>query len=295
MVTSQEKQLLETNWTTYEVENYYIHRWQTNASTLRLFDWEIYKKNYEKSRPSQQNYIIKMMTGWLPVYHHLNKMENTTRKCSLCNNSETIAHLFQCQHREKWRQQFLTQLNTQLLTLHTSTPFVQQLQQHLSQIFTNHHDFEHFKHFTIFAGFLPIDWKHQAISSTPTQTNTSQKQQKWALQFSAWITARGHELWCYRNNQLYDKDGSQSHMDRVLNNKIHQLYELKHAVGYHDQDMFSQPIEERLSLSEKQKMRWIEQTTKTMKVSMADYEHKQTTGQRDIRQFFSAKTTNQNI
>ena len=81
----------------------------------------------------------------------------------------------------------------------------------------------------------------------------------------------------------------------MLNNKIHQLYDLKHSIGYHDQNMFSQLIDEQLSLSEKQKMRWIEQTTKTMKVSMAKYENKQTTGQRDIRQFFSAKDTKQNI
>jgi len=78
VITSQEKQVLETNWTTYELETYYIQRWQTTATTITQFDWNIYTKNYDRARPTQQTYILKMMTGWLPVFHHLNKME--TRK-----------------------------------------------------------------------------------------------------------------------------------------------------------------------------------------------------------------------
>ena len=79
----------------------------------------------------------------------------------------------------------------------------------------------------------------------------------------------------------------------MLNNKIRQLYELKDSIGYHDQEIFTQPIEERMKLTENQKMRWIEQTTKTMKVSMAEFEEKQKTGQQDIRKFFSQKLNSQ--
>jgi len=52
--------------------------------------------------------------------------------------------------------------------------------------------------------------------------------------------------------------------------------------------MFQQPLDDRLQLSEKQKMAWIAQTTKTMKVSMETYQNHQTTGQQDIRKFFTA-------
>ena len=70
---------------------------------------------------------------------------------------------------------------------------------------------------------------------------------------------------------------------------LNHLYKLQHAIGYHDRDIFSQPIKERLTLTEKQKMTWIEHTTRTMKVSMEDYQKKQTTGQRDIQQYFGKR------
>ena len=115
---------------------------------------------------------------------------------------------------------------------------------------------------------------------------------QWATKLSAWLTTQGHELWHARNKTIYDDEATNTYMDRQLNTKIRQLYELQNSIGYHDCDIFSQPIEERLSLSEKQKMNWIEQTTKTIKISLEDYEDKQTSGQRDIRQFFSTKQSN---
>ena len=67
------------------------------------------------------------------------------------------------------------------------------------------------------------------------------------------------------------------------------MYRLQNEIGYHDRDLFQKPIDERLQLPERQKVAWIEHTTKTMKVSMEDYAQKQKTGQRDIRQFFGKK------
>ena len=74
---------------------------------------------------------------------------------------------------------------------------------------------------------------------------------------------------------------------------IQHLYQLQNEIGYHDRDIFSQPIEDRLQLSEKQKMTWIDQTTQTLKVSMDDYRQKQTHGQKDIRNFFTKQKKSQ--
>ena len=136
----------------------------------------------------------------------------------------------------------------------TDAKFANQLHHHMHQVLFNTQEFEHFKHFTLFAGLLPNDWKHQAIPSTSITTTNSQQQQRWAQKLSEWLTAQGHELWSLRNHQLYNNSDTMSQVERALNNKIHQLYQLKNSIGYHDQDIFSQPIEERLSLSEKQKM-----------------------------------------
>ena len=292
VITGNEKIILETQQSTYEIEEYYINRWQTTASTLRMFDWTIYKTNYERASPSTQVYITKMMTGWLPVYHHLNKMESMQQKCPLCQQEETISHLFQCPHRQNWRKQFLQHLDEFLNQQNTSHLFRQNLHRHMQEIFTPTQETQHFKHFTLFAGLIPTDWPHQANPDDTTNLPITPKQHQWATKLSAWYTRQGQDLWIARNNHIYNKENNTTHMDRVLNTKIRQFYELQNCIGYHDQEMFSQPIEERLSLTEKKKMNWIEQTTKTMKVSMANYADKQTTGQKDIRQFFSHKNSN---
>ena len=93
------------------------------------------------------------------------------------------------------------------------------------------------------------------------------------------MISQGIELWHIRNNKLYNNDDLANHMAKILNDKIRQLYQLRNSIGYQDQDIFAQALEDQLKLSEKQKMTWIAQTTKTLKVSMAEYEEKQTTGQ----------------
>ena len=101
------------------------------------------------------------------------------------------------------------------------------------------------------------------------------------------MTQQGYNAWLVRNTQIHQDEESPNTINSYLNNKIRQLYQLQQEVGYHDRDMFSTPLEERLKLPEKQKMAWVSNTTKTMKVSMAEYHDKQTQGQKDIRQFFT--------
>ena len=233
-----------------------------------------------------------MMTGWLPVYHHLNKMESTQQTCPYCQNDETIAHLFQCKDRQKWRTQFFKKLEEFFNQTRTTHQFRTNLRHHLEYIFIKQHDTQHFKQFTLFAGLIPTDWKFQAINISTNNTPILNLQRQWAMKMSAWLSQQGHELWLLRNAQIYDNDKTTTQMGRVLNTKIRQLYALQDSIGYHDRRMFSQPIEERLSLHETQKMTWIAQTTKTLKVSTEEYETKQTTGQRDIRQFFSYTDSN---
>ena len=57
--------------------------------------------------------------------------------------------------------------------------------------------------------------------------------------------------------------------------------------------MFHLPEEERIQMTPAQKMTWIATTTKTMKVSIDEFKKKQTTGQKDIRQFFQKKSQSQ--
>jgi len=68
-ITSKEKHLLETNWSTYRIEQYYMDRWEITAQTLQQYDWENYSTVYQQSNFTTKKFMIKVMTGWLPVYH----------------------------------------------------------------------------------------------------------------------------------------------------------------------------------------------------------------------------------
>ena len=109
-ITGTEQQILMSNWTTYHLEQYYAHRWETTIQQLQNYDWQTYVTIHANMPVSIQKYMVKLMTGWLPVYHHTNKMMTAKQLCPLCQNEETIAHLFQCHHRQHWRQQLVKTL-----------------------------------------------------------------------------------------------------------------------------------------------------------------------------------------
>jgi len=292
-VTSNEKILLEQQWASYNLEHYYKQRWQTTTKTLSKMDWQTYSRNFTKSASNIQTYIIKMMTGWLPVYHHLNKMTPNKTKCPICGNDETISHIFTCEGRKLWRVKFSSQLRTQLTTMNTPANLQDKIINHLDQLLNDQQQQYHFKYYTIFAGLLPLRWTNHSQHQTTTGDLTIITSNNWSRKLSLWLTMQGHEAWQARNQQIHAKTTSKSPMTTFLNQKIHHLYQLQYEIGYHDRALFHQPIDDRLALTDKQKMTWIENTTNTMKVSMEDYAIKQKSGQRDIRQFFDKKQESQ--
>ena len=108
-------------------------------------------------------------------------------------------------------------------------------------------------------------------------------------QLAKWLIRQGYEICTTRNNNVHNKEKKASPMEYALNQKIRTLYSLQYEVGYHDRDIFSIPMEDRLQLTQHQKMTCITHTTKTMKVSMQEYQTKQTTGQQDIQQYFTKR------
>ena len=87
-ITSQEKSTLEQQWSTYKVEQYYSRRWKISTKQLSEYDWNIYHKNYTKAPDIHKIYMIKLMTGWLPICYRLNKIMKTQHKCPNCQNDE---------------------------------------------------------------------------------------------------------------------------------------------------------------------------------------------------------------
>ena len=166
--------------------------------------------------------------------------------------------------------------------------FHQILSQHITNLFTHSQQYHHFHHFTIFAGLLPKSWTTQASTPGEHHNIPQHSPDTWSTKFSNWLTLQGHEIWKLRNTQVHDNESETSTTDHQLNQKIQRLYDSQTEMGYHDRDIFHQPIEERLALSTAQKMTWIEQTTSTIQKSIEEHKTKMKTGQTDIRKFLQA-------
>jgi len=279
-ITGNEKTILETNWPSYSLENYYMNRWQITHTELQENDWSTYEKLYKKSSPQLQKFMVKLLTGWLPVYHHVNKTTMEQTMCPWCKNDETIPHMFQCTHRASWRTQFQHKLQQTLSTKNTSTEMQHLIYQHIHNLLTNPTQYSHFHHFKIFSGLLPRSWFRP-----PHKQNNDRTTQNKMMKLSKWFVNQGHELWLLRNQQVQATSDTTPNQKR-LNQKIAHLYKLQEELPIHDRVLFDTPLEERLELTEKQKITWIDETTATVRVSIAEHKQKMSTGQTDIRQFF---------
>ena len=215
-INSKEKQTIETNWNTYNIEQYYIRRWKTTMNILSTLDWTTYNTTYLKLLPPQQTYVIKLMTGWLPVFHNLNKMTPTPRLCPLCQNNKTIPHIYQCKSREKWRQHFNHQLQQHLQHNKTPKDLHEIITQHIHKIFTTNTTTSNFFQYTIFAGLLPNIWKNYIYDDNLTPDKNIQNQTRWANKTSQWFVQRGHELWIARTKEIHSNDDENTTMDYIL-------------------------------------------------------------------------------
>ena len=216
-VMSNEKYILETSWSMYNIEQYYADRWELAVPQLSNFDWSTYASIYSTSRPSIQVFIIKIMTGWLPVHHHVNKMTTSKKYCYHCHKNETIAHLFQCSSRQQWRTYFEQQLLKRLKQINTPSRLVDDIIQHFHDIIHSPKEYPLFRHFTPFAGLLPQKW--QDIYASCPETH-SQPHKKWTTTLGRWLIQQSHKLWITRNDEIHKKDNNISTMDRILNQKI---------------------------------------------------------------------------
>jgi len=280
-ITSNEKILLEQQWPTYKLEKYYCRCWKISTSQLADYDWTIYSINYTKAPGSYKNFLIKLMTGWLPVYHRLNKITNTNYKCPNCQQEETIGHIFQCQCRTTWKNKLMDKLQEFLTRNNTPTSLQDTIVNQVTTLTSHPSSTQKHYHYTIFAGLLPKTWTTNT-TSIPHNHKDHQLHRQWAIKLSTLLTHHGYDAWILRNKQIHKEGDTTTNIHEYLNTKIHQLYNLQNEIGHHDRAIFHQPIEDRLNLSEKQKMEWIDHTTKTIKVSMEDFKKKQTQGQKDI-------------
>ena len=175
-------------------------------------------------------------------------------------------------------------LQTQLQKINTPNPLTTEITRRIGELLTNSTHHTHFKHFTIFAGLLPLKWGHEI------QHNSNHSAaQRWKTQISNWLILQGYGLWMIRNTSFHENNDTQEVTHQRLNEKIQHLYTLQHDVGSHDQDIFHTPIEDQYNLTIKQKQNWIETTSKTIHHCIYEHTQKMSMGQSDIRKFFNTQ------
>ena len=208
-----------------------------------------------------------------------------TNKCHLCQNEETIAHIYQCPHRHQWRSTFENELIQQLQSMNLSPTDQAAVQTYVHELLNDSTTYQHFHHFKIFGGLIPRSWGNTTLTKKGLSNHSS-----WQFKMSRWFTQQGHSLWLRRNEQNSSQEAPTSLQQRQQK-QIEKLYTLQDEVPYLDKAIFETPIEERLKLSEKQKQIWIDETTKTVQASMAEHTEKMSTGQTDIRQYYKSGKT----
>ena len=103
---------------------------------------------------------------------------------------------------------------------------------------------------------------------------------------------QGFELWLIRNQQN-NETADISPVHTQLNAEIEELYQHQHEVMTNDRGLFGIPIEERYQLTAHQKKAWISETKKTVKYSEKEYQQKMSSGQQDIRTYFTKQGKSQ--
>ena len=153
--------------------------------------------------------------------------------CPLCQNDDTISHLYQCQHRQTWRMTFDQALKDQLTKLKTPTSLTEVICNTFNQLLHDQARYYHFYHFTLFVGLIPSAWSVQHKNSASTSST-----KQWALKISKWLIMQGHELWLTRNQQFNDNDTQSTHHQQ-LNQQIDQLYQLQEKFSITDRNLFT--------------------------------------------------------
>ena len=92
--TSQEMDNLSESWTKYWIKDYYCTRWQWTYKQYMELNWEIYDKNVQTLPITEQRYVVKLLTQWLPVGHNLQKYGGLKQNCPYCNEYKTVYHVY---------------------------------------------------------------------------------------------------------------------------------------------------------------------------------------------------------
>ena len=165
---------------------YYKHRYKWSARTMNNINWELFT-NLHKRKHTPRQFAIKLSTGWLATNGKIKQTQNPHHDagCILCQQSESMTHMFQCPGRNEWCKEFLNKLRRLTTSIKTAPQVANDialgLQQFLAPTTPFPNTWKTIRRRTLdgaiyFAASLPTGGKTATGNTMPDTTHPAKKQ-----------------------------------------------------------------------------------------------------------------------
>jgi hypothetical protein len=277
---------------------YYKKRNKWNTTTLHSIDWDAFRGARKQFQYNDIAFCTKLCCRWLSTNaKQVQIKEATIDTCLSCNQAETNAHLFQCNSRSAWKQEFIGGLRKLLSKNKTETKIqdamVAGLDAWLDQR-KNTHTLDHQKEIgwhQCFLGFLSAKWGQQQQEHYNKLGEEKLTARTWGMKIIQYLWVQAKKAWKIRNDKAHDDNDleAKSRYREELERKVRHLYKYENQLSASDRDILAEPIEVRLKDKTYALENWYEETRVLIQDCVRDFNAITEKGLQDIRNFLTRK------
>ena len=290
-ITCFETSTLQTSYNRERLWQYMIERHKWSKRTAATVNLNALRAARNKS-PSLQRFTTRLLQGHLPTLHRLHQQGRTTSNlCPRCQNEETHDHMFQCPHREEWREGFLERLDSHLKNHETDVSkevlectrawlkaTQPNLQAHCNQLDVGIH--------LLHRGLLGVDWSYRQQAHYQSN-DLPQTGHLWAQHLILFLWEEAFELWTQRNNDIHEPDETILRQDLIQ--QVEEIYELEPLTLAQDRDNFCIPLNTRLTHNTNQLHNYVQSQGYIVRASVREAANLAARTFQPIRDFFTRR------
>ncbi len=165
-ITSREIRTLRNELPEYELRAYLQKRNDWSDRVYESISWPAYRSASAGLTDSARTFVVKLTHGWLPIGVRERRCSATSDLCPQCIEIETVPHLYRCEARAQWRNQFLILLQGHLTETETAADIRCMIIKGIENWFlngdTNNPEsieaVEQIGWFQVLKGYIPKEW-----------------------------------------------------------------------------------------------------------------------------------------
>jgi hypothetical protein len=304
--TSQEMMTLKTDLSRYKMEEYLMARNKWEYTDMATVAWVPYEQAMNTLTDKDRIFVVKLTHRWLPVATRQFREGAETDQCILCKEKEDIDHLYKCQQRKDWKEEFKKALRDEMDILETAADtrnaIIKRVEQWLDDKEIDESPQDAIGWGAFIRGYISQHWvnlqekyyrnnKNRNVSPQTARRHTGNY---WAKHLIDFLWRQGRKLWHGRNEKVHepDKEGDNSSPieRRNLQNKITLLYAAEPFVREADRsNFFSQRVEEVIKGPTRELKAWLTTYGPAIKRAIQDAAILDRLGNRDIRDYFDIR------